>query len=70
MVGEQRMKVVLMVMYLLSGDIIKLPVSLAESQTCSDRFMELVQPLEVSVVYQEKIVLLYYCQKGGGELVN
>ena len=59
-----------MVMYLLSGDIIKLPVSLAEGQTCSDRFMELIQPLDVSVVYQEKIVLLYYCQKGGGEWVS
>ena len=64
------MKVVLMVMYLLSGDIIKLPVSLAEGQTCSDRFMELVRPLDVSVVYQEKIVLLYYCQTGGGRLVR
>ena len=64
------MKVVLMVMYLLSGDIIKLPVSLAEGQTCSDRFMELVRPLEVSVVYQEKIVLLYYCQGGGGKLIR
>ena len=59
-----------MVMYLLSGDIIKLPVSLAEGQTCSDRFMELVRPLEVSVVYQEKIVLLYYCQTGGGRLIR
>ena len=59
-----------MVMYLLSGDIIKLPVSLAEGQTCSDRFMELVRPLDVSVVYQEKIVLLYYCQTGGGKLIR
>ena len=64
------MKVVLMVMYLLSGDIIKLPVSLAEGQTCSDRFMELVRPLDVSVVYREKIVLLYYCQTGGGKLIR
>ena len=64
------MKVVLMVLYLLSGDIIKLPVSLAEGQTCSDRFMELVRPLDVSVVYQEKIVLLYYCQTGGGRLIR
>ena len=59
-----------MVMYLLSGDIIKLPVSLAVGQTCSDRFMELIQPLDVSVVYQEKMVLLYYCQTGGGRLVR
>ena len=59
-----------MVMYLLSGDIIKLPVSLAEGQTCSDRFMELIHPLDVSVVYQEKLVLLYYCQTGGGRLVR
>jgi len=59
-----------MVMYLLSGDIIKLPVSLAEGQTCSDRFMELVRPLDVSVVYQEKIVLLYYCQTGEGRLIR
>ena len=59
-----------MVMYLLSGDIIKLPVSLSAGQTCSDRFMELIQPLDVSVVYQEKMVLLYYCQTGGGRLVR
>ena len=63
------MKVVLMIIYLMGGEIVKLPVSLATGQTCSDRFMELVRPLEVSVVYREKIVLLYYCQKGGGEWV-
>ena len=63
------MKVVLMIIYLMGGEIVKLPVSLAVGQTCSDRFMELVRPLEVSVVYREKIVLLYYCQKGGGEWV-
>ena len=59
-----------MIIYLMGGEIVKLPVSLAEGQTCSDRFMELVRPLDGSVVYREKIVLLYYCQKGGGELVN
>ena len=59
-----------MIIYLMGGEIVKLPVSLAEGQTCSDRFMELIQPLDVSVVYQEKIVLLYYCQKGGGEWVS
>ena len=64
------MKVVLMIIYLMGGEIVKLPVSLAEGQTCSDRFMELVQPLDVSVVYQEKIVLLYYCQGGGGRLIR
>ena len=63
------MKVVLMIIYLMGGEIVKLPVSLTAGQTCSDRFMELVRPLEVSVVYREKIVLLYYCQKGGGEWV-
>ena len=64
------MKVVLMIIYLMGGEIVKLPVTLAVGQTCSDRFMELVRPLDVSVVYQEKIVLLYYCQKGGGEWVS
>ena len=64
------MKVVLMIIYLMGGEIVTIPVSLAEGQTCSDRFMELVRPLEVSVVYRNKIVFLYYCQKGGGELVN
>ena len=59
-----------MIIYLMGGEIVKLPVSLAEGQTCSDRFMELVQPLEVSVVYQEKIVLLYYCKRGGGRLIR
>jgi hypothetical protein len=64
------MKVVLMIIYLMGGEIVKLPVSLAVGQTCSDRFMELVRPLDVSVVYKNKIVLLYYCQKGGGEWVS
>ena len=64
------MKVVLMIIYLMGGEIVKLPVSLAEGQTCSDRFMELVRPLDVSVVYQEKIVLLYYCQGRGGRLIR
>ena len=59
-----------MIIYLMGGEIVKLPVSLAEGQTCSDRFMELVRPLEVSVVYQEKIVLLYYCQTGEGRLIR
>jgi hypothetical protein len=64
------MKVVLIIIYLMGGEIVKLPVSLAEGQTCSDRFMELVRPLEVSVVYREKIVLLYYCQTRGGRLIK
>ena len=64
------MKIVLMIIYLMGGEIVKLPVSLAEGQTCSDRFMELVRPLDVSVVYQEKIVLLYYCKTGGGKLIR
>ena len=64
------MKIVLMIIYLMGGEIVKLPVSLAEGQTCSDRFMELVRPLDVSVVYREKIVLLYYCQGGGGRLIR
>ena len=59
-----------MIIYLMGGEIVKLPVTLAVGQTCSDRFMELVRPLDVSVVYREKIVLLYYCQKGGGEWVS
>ena len=64
------MKVVLMIIYLIGGEIVKLPVSLAEGQTCSDRFIELVRPLDVSVVYREKIVLLYYCQTGEGRLIR
>ena len=59
-----------MIIYLMGGEIIHLPVSLTVGQTCSDRFMELVRPLEVSVVYQEKIVLLYYCQGRGGRLIR
>ena len=59
-----------MIIYLMGGEIVKLPVTLAVGQTCSDRFMELVRPLDVSVVYQEKIVLLYYCKTGGGKLIR
>ena len=64
------MKVVLMIIYLMGGEIVKLPVSLAEGQTCSDRFMELVRPLDVNVLYQNKIVFLYYCQTGKGEWIK
>ena len=43
-----------MLLYLISGDVVKLPVTLTPDQSCSDKFMELVQPTEVgtSVLYK------------------
>ncbi len=38
------MQVIIMLLYLASGDVVKLPITLTADQSCSDKFMELVQP--------------------------
>ena len=66
------MQVIVMVLYLMSGDVVKLPVTLTADQSCSDKFMELVQPTEVgtSVLYKGVQVWAHYCKKGNGEWVR
>ena len=61
-----------MVLYLISGDVVKLPVTLTADQSCGDKFMELVQPTEVgtSVLYKGVEVRAVSCHKGTGEWVK
>ena len=61
-----------MFIYLVGSDVVKLPVALTADQSCSDKFMELVQPTEVgtSVLYKGVEVQAVYCRKGSGEWVK
>jgi len=61
-----------MFIYLVGGEMVKLPVALTADQSCSDKFMELVQPTEVgtSVLYKGVEVWAVSCHKGNGEWVR
>ena len=66
------MQVIIMLLYLASGDVVKLPITLATDQSCNDKFMELVQPTEVgtTVLYKGVEVWAVSCHKGNGEWVK
>ena len=66
------MRVVVMLLYLINGEVTKLPVTLTADQSCSDKFIELVQPTEVgtSVLYKGVEVWAVSCHKGTGEWVK
>ncbi len=66
------MQVIIMVLYLMSGDVVKLPVTLTSDQSCSDKLIQMVQEdsIGTSVYYKGKQVLAYYCKKGNGEWVR
>ena len=61
-----------MILCLINGDVVKLPVTLTSDQSCSDKFMELVQPTEVgtSVLYKGVEVWAVSCRKDNGEWVR
>jgi len=56
----------------MSGDVVKLPVTLTADQSCSDKLIQMVQEdsIGTSVYYKGKQVLAYYCKKGTGEYVR
>ena len=66
------MRVIVMVLYLVSGDGVKIPVTLTADQSCSDKLIQIVQEdsIGTSVYYKGKQVLAYYCKKGNGEYVR
>ena len=66
------MQVIIMLLYLASGDVMKLPITLATDQSCSDKLISIVQEdsIGTSVYYKGKQVLAYYCRKGNGEWVR
>ena len=61
-----------MVLYLMSGDVVKLPITLTADQSCSDKLIQMVQEdsIGTSVYYKGKQILAYYCKKGTGEWVK
>ena len=61
-----------MFLYLMSGDVVKLPITLTADQSCNDKFKELVQPTEAdtSVLYKGVEVWAVSCRKGNGEWVR
>ena len=66
------MRVIIIILYLASGDVIKLPITLTADQSCSDKLIQIVQEdsIGTSVYYKGKQVLAYYCKKGTGEYVR
>ena len=66
------MQVIIMLLYLASGDVVKLPVTLTADQSCSDKLISIVQEdsIGTSVYYKGQQVLAYYCKKGTGEYVK
>ena len=66
------MRVIIMVLYLISGDVVRLPVTLTADQSCGDKLIQMVQEdsIGTSVYYKGKQVLAYYCKKGTGEWVK
>ena len=66
------MRVIVMVLYLASGDVAKLPITLTADQSCTDKLIQMVQEdsIGTSVYYKGKQVLAYYCKKGTGEYVR
>ena len=66
------MRIVIMVLYLASGDVMKLPTTLKTDQSCGDKLISIVQEdsIGTSVYYKGKQVLAYYCKKGNGEYVD
>jgi hypothetical protein len=66
------MRIVIMVLYLMSDDVVKLPVTLTADQSCNDKLIELTQPTEVgtSVLYKGVEVWAVSCHKGNGEWVR
>ena len=66
------MQVIIMLLYLASGDVVKLPITLTADQSCNDKLISIVQEdsIGTSVYYKGKQVLAYYCKKGTGEYVR
>ena len=66
------MQVIIMLLYLASGDVVKLPITLTANQSCTDKLIQIVQEdsIGTSVYYKGKQVLAYYCKKGTGEYVR
>ena len=73
------MKVVIMVMHLLNGDVAKVPITLEVGEWCSDKIDEHTKFIEnpnyysgsgevwINRYYKDQIVFLHYCISGDGK---
>ena len=66
------MEVIAIFLHLINGEAVKVPVTLALSQSCSDKVMELVtiKEEENEILYKGKTVFGYYCKTTKGEWVD
>ena len=66
------METILIFIYLTTGEIYKVPISLGLGQTCNEKLMKLVKTNEegTGIFYKGKQVMLHYCKDGNGEWVR
>tara|TARA_B100000029_G_scaffold246824_1_gene243758 strand:+ start:2213 stop:2413 length:201 start_codon:yes stop_codon:yes gene_type:complete len=65
------MKTILMILQLTNGEVAKVPTILLSTQSCNEKFIELLKPKETddNVYYNGHQVWAYYCQGGDGKLL-
>ena len=70
-IQEYIMKTILMILHLTNGEIAKVPVTLLSTQTCNDKFVEMLSPKssDDGVYYNGHQVWASYCKTGDGKLV-
>jgi hypothetical protein len=61
-----------MFIYLVNGEVAKVPVSLALNQDCNNKFLEMVKEKDdgTKVLYNDQIVGVHYCKTINGEWVR
>ena len=65
------MKTILMILHLTNGEVAKVPVTLLSTQTCNDKFVEMLSPKssDDGVYYNGHQVWASYCKTGDGKLI-
>jgi hypothetical protein len=65
------MKTIIIFLFLVNGEVVKIPTTLAEDQTCSDRVLEIVKTNEeeTRILYNGQIIFMHYCKTEEGEWV-
>ena len=66
------METILIFIYLTTGEIYKVPISLELGQTCNEKLMEIVKDNEEGngVLYRGSQVALHYCKTTKGEWIK
>ena len=66
------MKIIFIFLYLVNGQVERIPVTLYEGQNCDDKFIELVKvnKEKTRVLYKNTIVWAHYCKSKKGEWIQ